>query len=449
MDSHSEDFKEKNNGIIKRVLLAACISAVILVSLFGGYYIWRQNQIVLSAPQGYSASCSESAALEEASRDWFFSLLAQYQQDYLRPADRIDAYTLKSVRVLENAGRNIVQIDFSFRPHTPDAPSFSGWSVVDQGNGVLECQWVVQYDISPGSEDGTAAYTAASIERPAAYDLEQYNTSGQKERDEYKQEFFSDLPYDPSQYTYKIENKVCSVSFDGGASWTETPLQVDQIDYYVDGHFKYNQLKPGSYVISPQKTAILYGGFNTPLACLYSDDMGKTWDSVQITDAPLYIHNKFLSFPDADNGFIVAGSDKTMSFEMETILKTTDGGETWEKSGNGPRDRLMQSAGFADSQTGFICYPYSEGAESMVYRTQDSGETWEAVKLEIQSEYIPFFTLPEAPVLQDGKLFLRIGEGADSDFEGINKKQLQYASDDMGETWAYVGMLELDSDQPG
>jgi hypothetical protein len=445
-DLSNDEIKRKNSARVIIIIICAVISAAAV--LFFGYYKWQQSRILLSAPLGYTVACDETESLGDASRDWFFSLIAERQQDYIKWTDRIDTYILKSVQILENAERQIVQIDFSFKPRTPRSGTFSDWGTVDQGNDTIECQWVVMFDVSTAAH-GTVAYKASNIERPAAYDLEQYNVSGQKEKDEYQQEFMADMPYDPAQYTYKIENKVCSVSYDGGNSWIDTPLPVDRLDYYVDGHFKYNELKPGSYVISPEKTAILYGGFNSPLACLYSDDMGKTWNTSEILGAPVYIHNKFLSFPSVRNGYIIAGSDKTMSFEAETILKTTDGGLTWENTGRGPRDRLMRSAGFVDGKTGFICYPYTEGAESMVYRTDDGGETWEPVHFEMKAEFIPFFTSPEAPVLQDGKLILLIDEGDDSDFEGPQTMQLQYVSDDMGKTWTYVQMLELETDQPG
>ena len=429
------------------MIIIICVAVLILGLGYLGYYKWQQSQILLTEPLGYSVSCEESSSLEQVGQAWLESLIAQHQQPYLRWADRIDEYTLDSIKVLENTERKIVQIDFSIKPRVNRSKTFSNWSGGYEGN-ILNCQWVIDYDASSAPSEGMVTYMASNIRRPAAYDLEQYNTSGKKEQDEYEQEYYAEKPYDQAQYTYKIENEVCSVSYDGGASWVETPLPVGQLDYYVDGYFKYNELQTGSYIISPEKTVILYGGFHTPLTCLYSDDQGKTWNTAQIADGPLNIHIKFCSFPNANDGYIIIGSDKTMSWELETLFKTADGGKIWVMTGNGPRSSRMQSAGFIGTDIGFISYPYMQGAEAILYRTEDSGKTWTPVATEMDDKLKPYFTKPQTPVWQDGKLILLIDEGADSDYEGPTM-QLQYTSDDMGKTWTYVQMLELDVDEPG
>jgi len=444
IQGHEVDNKKRTG----RTLIAVCVAILALGLAAFGYYRWRQSVIVLEPPLGYVVSCEETADLEQVGRAWFGSLVDQHQQPYLRAEDRIQEYQLDAVNILENAERKIVQLDFFIQTQVAESETFDSWGGVYEGTR-LEAQWVVEYLTSPPSIGDDISYMATDIRTPAAYDIEQYNASGQKERDEYYEEFHGEKPYDKTKYTYKIENEICSVSFDGGASWVETPLPLAQLDYNVDGHFKYNELQAGSYIISPEKTVLLYGGHEAPLSLVYSEDQGKNWHTVRVNGALLYIRIKFCSFPTAREGFIVVGHDKTMSSEMQTVLKTADGGETWAVMGNGPRTSLMQAAGFIDADTGFLVYRYVEGAEAVVYRTGDSGKTWVPVPIEMDQELTPFFTRPQAPVWEEGKLLLLIDEGPDSDYKGAHTMQLQYTSEDKGKTWTFSQMVELEVDQPG
>jgi hypothetical protein len=438
--SNRDEADVKSRRHMRVWLIAGLVVLVIGGGLFG-FYKWRQSLIVLDPPSAHSVE-SESSSLVLSARTWFESLTAQHQQPFLKQKDRVKDYEIDKIKVLEKGERNIVQIDFDLELTVPDSDAFGDWSLVYDEDRI-SAQWVVTFDISGPSQDGKWVYTATRIQRPAAYDLEIYNSSGQKELDELNHEMNDEKPYDPAQYPYKIENGVCSVSYDGGSTWVETPLPIDQLDYYVDGHFKTNELREGSYVISPEKTALLYGGFNTTLTCLYSDDKGATWHTTPLDDAPLYCHIKFLSFPTSRDGYIIVGSDKTMSWEAESLYKTADGGETWTFAGAGPETRLMQSAGFIAPDVGFISYRYIEGATALLYRTEDAGATWSPVELDIKPELQPYFTAPQTPVWQDGRLLLMVREGSDSDYPEEEPMQLEYESKDMGVTWTYVDMVAL------
>lgn len=433
----------------RRIRIGLIAGAVVLVvgAGFFGLYKWRQSLIVLDPPLAHTVG-SDSASLRIAARSWFESLAAQHQQPYLRRADRIRSYDLGDIKVLEKGGRDIVQLDFDLELTVPDSDAFGDWGLV-YGDDGISAQWVVTFDISGPSPEGLKNYTATKIERPAAYDLEIYNSSGQKERDELAYEMNEDKPFDPAQYPYKIENGVCSVSYDGGNTWVVTPLPVDHLDYYVDGHFKTNELREGSYVISPEKTVLLYGGYNTMLTCLYTDDKGATWNATPLDEAPIYCHIKFVSFPTRSDGYIIVGSDKTMSWEAESLYKTSDGGETWTFAGAGPETRQMQSAGFIAPDIGFVSYRYIEGAVALLYRTTDAGATWNPIVLDIEPELQPYFTAPQTPFWQGGELLLMVREGPDSDYQAVEPMQLKYESKDMGVTWTFVDMVALQTEEAG
>ena len=444
---NAEQVKKKRRPL-KRVILIAGIIILVLGGVYIGYYKWRQNQIILDHPVNITVSCQQETRLKDAAQSWFEALTSQHQQDYIKSSDRIDSYEIDDIKVLEDKQRKIVQIDFSLDIADPNAASFEYWELGTDGDEV-SAQWVVTFDVSQSKTDGMLNYKAVNVQRPAAYDLENYNASGQADADALEHELSGQRPYDDIQYTYKIESETCSVSYDGGASWIQTPLPIEQLDYYVDGHFKSNELREGSYIISPEKTALLFGGFHTPLTCLYSDNMGKTWQTIKIDGAPLYCHIKFLSFPTPKDGYIILGSDKTMSWEYESVYKTTDGGATWSFTGEGPRSSMMQSAGFIAPDIGFVSYRYNEGADAMMYRTEDAGVTWEPIVLDIEAELRPYFTQPQTPKWDNEKLVLLVDEGADSDYQGGNPMQLKYLSEDLGLTWTFAGMLELKETEPG
>lgn len=434
--------KTKNRGRGQRagrICLTAGLVALFLAGIIFGYYKWRQSLIVLDTPIGYEFAVEEEADVKTAALRYIESLVEQHQQPYIGFADKIDSYEIESIEVLEDGDSKVVRIDFVLALCKPNSDSFADWSLVYNEDAVSG-QWVVTFSVSEAKEQGMTEYTVVNLQRPAAYDLDQYNASGQAEEDELEHELTAQVPYDKAQCTYKIEDDICSVSYDGGDTWIHTPLLLEELDYYVDGHFKTNELCEGSYIISPQKTVILYGGYFTPLTCLFSNDMGNTWNTSKPNQGILNCHIKFCSFPTNDIGYIITGSDKTMSCEAESVYKTVDGGATWNRTGEGAKQILMVSACFIAEDIGFISYPYMDGAEYMLFRTEDSAVSWNPVALDIEEDLQPFFTKPQTPIWQDDELILLVDEGEDSDFEG--SMQLKYVSQDMGATWEFAEMIE-------
>lgn len=427
---------------VRRICLTAGLIALILVGGFLGFYKWRQSKIVLDTPLGYTFACEEGTEVKAAALNCIESLIEQHQQPYISIADKIGSYEIESVEVLEDGGRKVARIDFVLVLSNPKSDEFADWGLVYDENAISG-QWVVTFSVSEAKEQGMTEYTVENLQRPAAYDLEKYNASGQAEVDELEHELNEQVPYDKTQCTYKIENEICSVSYDGGDTWIQTPLPLEQLEYYVDGNFKTNELCEGSYIISPQKTVILYGGFFTPLTCLFSNDMGNTWNTSKPNEGLRSCHIKFCSFPTNDIGYIIIGSEKTMSWEAESVYKTVDGGATWTRTGEGAKQILMVSACFITEDIGFISYPYMDGAEYMLYRTEDSAASWNPVTLDIEVDLQPFFTRPQTPIWQDGELILLVDEGEGSDYGGLNPMQLKYVSQDMGVTWEFVETIEL------
>jgi photosystem II stability/assembly factor-like uncharacterized protein len=297
------------------------------------------------------------------------------------------------------------------------------------------------------TQEGTFIYTVTKLQRPAGYDLEKYQTSGEKERDEYKYEYEAEIPYESKQYIYKIENKICYVSYDKGSTWKGVPVPLDTLVAVGDSRPYYNKLQEKSYVITPEKTAFVYGGtMENPLMVTYSEDMGITWKTSEISNNLDSTRVKFCSFPNVKVGYAIITGGRTMSQEGQTIYKTTNNGKTWKEVGYGPSTWLLQSAGFVDENLGFMSYPKIEGAETNFYRTEDGGKTFESIKLPVNkqewmgSTFEPFIQ-PETPYVEDGELFLLVGQGQQGDFKGGNV-MAKYKSEDRGKTWSFVEWIE-------
>lgn len=442
----------------KRVLLAVCLSVAGALLLFAAYYLIRQASIVLKEPVGYEVRLSEDqqpASAEEEARLWLEGYMAQFQQFFIHPRDRIASYEIKRAEALDSltdGQEAICRVDLTFLvdPAVGRQLPFTPLAAIDQEDGIL-VQWVVWlcYD------ESARTITAANITTRGAYDLEVYHASGQAEKDAVYHQYQEEVPPSDQQYTYKIAGGQLSVTYDKGVSWLPVPLSIDQINYYADGgHLTTNRLQEGSYVITPEKTAFLYGGGSNPLRCVYSDDMGKTWQTSQVSDLfsngyDAFVRVRYCSFPTVQDGFAVIGSDKTMSSEAQTVFYSSDGGVTWKKTGDGPRTTLICDAGFVTKEVGFITYHYVEGAESAVYRTEDGGRSWQAVRVELDKELIPYLTEFKSPRWENGALALYVDEGADSDYPSVNPVRGKFVSSDLGKTWQYQELLEIADSTPG
>jgi photosystem II stability/assembly factor-like uncharacterized protein len=96
---------------------------------------------------------------------------------------------------------------------------------------------------------------------------------------------------------------------------------------------------------------------------LRSDDAGKTWQRLPITDDQyLAIH-----FPTKTDGFIIGLNG--------TLLKTNDNGHNWQtiksKKGAWGKNNQLRSVWFSSSKTGYIV-----GDKGLFWKTTDGGATW-------------------------------------------------------------------------
>ncbi|HMS64386.1 MAG TPA: YCF48-related protein, partial [Ignavibacteria bacterium] len=106
---------------------------------------------------------------------------------------------------------------------------------------------------------------------------------------------------------------------------------------------------------------------NTGWACgfetvLKTTDCGNTWNSAYLSG-----YHKSIFFTDENNGWICGENGK--------IFKTTNGGINWILMNSGVNSRLNQIA-FSDQYTGLIA-----GSNNKILKTTDAGNSWNNVNI--------------------------------------------------------------------
>jgi photosystem II stability/assembly factor-like uncharacterized protein len=150
-------------------------------------------------------------------------------------------------------------------------------------------------------------------------------------------------------------------SSDGGATWTSRDIS-SEIGMLIDSHFW-----------TPLDGVVIGGTSTSPTSrctVLRTRDGGETWDSVFRSPRSGEMCWK-LSFPSARVGY---ASVLTFGDTPSSFVRTTDGGETWESLPLVDHPFTGLGVGFLDERIGWIAGG-PEGDPG--YRTMDGGDTWE------------------------------------------------------------------------
>jgi hypothetical protein len=127
-------------------------------------------------------------------------------------------------------------------------------------------------------------------------------------------------------------------------------------------------------------------------AVLVTDD-GRTWSSRRSGSEPMFS----VEAVDADHAWAVG---------QTVLLRTTDGGRTWEALGE-PGDGMLRAVDFVDSQTGWGV------TASHVYRTLDGGHTWRRTDPPCGGEAV-CFSAGDSGWAAVGPFVYRTSDGGDS-----------------------------------
>ena len=194
--------------MIKRAkgISSLALAVVILISAsYFFYYKYEQNKIVFKEAEGFNIT-TKTENISLVGVKWLDSYIAQYQQKYVPHDKKITNYEIEDLIVLDEENK-VIQIDFHIEGKWKQKDESTAPIKGGMVNGsTIRYQWVLWFNITE-QKNNERIYEVNKLQRPAGYDLELYNTNGQKEKDEFEQKYINEIPYDETQYTYKIENK--------------------------------------------------------------------------------------------------------------------------------------------------------------------------------------------------------------------------------------------------
>lgn len=191
------------------------------------------------------------------------------------------------------------------------------------------------------------------------------------------------------------------------------------------------QYNDNDYQISKEKT-IFYYDYHQQRYLVYSDDMGKNWQTVQ---RPQNTTIECIQFIDSEIGYMLEFEDVAMGTAFGKISKTTDGGQSWKDINYGigeGTDKTFKTSSkikFVNENVGFLTMPQTSGESSYLYITKDGGATFNKLEL-FESDIYDYYNLPTE---ESGLLKLKITQGSDGDYNGGDF--MTYISNDYGETW--------------
>jgi photosystem II stability/assembly factor-like uncharacterized protein len=159
-------------------------------------------------------------------------------------------------------------------------------------------------------------------------------------------------------------------------------------------------------------------------------DGGTTWEICSIPDAGSYDLRHVL-FPDAEHGWI-QGYDWSNSLTQSVVLRTEDGGQSWRRMPS-PLFDYIWGMTFPDPRHGFAAGNNWGGAhELIVLKTADGGVTWEPLILDTArngGNTISFAdSLHGAVMVTNGILHTADG-GVSWSLDTLNLRDMEYTDD--------------------
>lgn len=141
-------------------------------------------------------------------------------------------------------------------------------------------------------------------------------------------------------------------------------------------------------------------------------------------------------------GYKLNPVDAALGSIFYELIKTTDGGVTWEKINENPFGDAAGSIygiNFINEDLGFIVTANKSGDSATLYRSENGGKTFSIVEFNQEEEELEgnlttsIFDFPTVPYKEGKVLKMIVGQGQDGDYKG--DKAVLYESKDNGKTW--------------
>ncbi len=149
---------------------------------------------------------------------------------------------------------------------------------------------------------------------------------------------------------------------------------------------------------------------------------------------------------DGITGYRMVVTDAALGSRCYALLKSTDGGESWQMESGDPFGEMGQGIDFTflNEKLGFATLSHNGGDEAKFFVTEDGGKSYEkvvmqgiTVALDDGTTYNPY-DYPQMPYEEDGKLYVLCGQGMDGDYDGGDAAGMAlFESTDQGHTFVY------------
>ena len=224
-------------------------------------------------------------------------------------------------------------------------------------------------------------------------------------------------------------------------------LYSNQLYWTEDGGIEWFNISPNLSSSSKEKIqAVEFIDSNNGWAILLENatkhtvvkttDGGNSWQntsSYEPEQLPQYaISNIYLHFVDTQTGWVVLKHATSSNFSVGTLFKTTDGGGTWNQL-DIPAGRQVYFV------SGDVGWTVGGAAANEIYRTENGGETWYPQNILQNQEEVKQVFLPVFKNSKEGVLAVFIKSNTQS-------KIALYSSNNSGMSWSLIREISVHQD---
>lgn len=433
-DIVSPEKKKKKRQKAGWIILIVIVALVVLFIVFTIFSKRSQAEYSNSSRYNYEAKLYDDGSNlsnVQLANIWINGYLGQYKEMFTPQSERLKNIKVESVTDADNKN-GVVNMTFSAQLVDSSTQYFNDWGGYISG-GTIKCSWTGSFAV----KDSGKGYVVYPVNIADNSDNGAQNA------------LLDDNDNEQSIIKYQISDNNLSVSFDGGESYSQVPIDIRNLPLTGDN---YDTLLRGSYVLNDNIAAFLYGGETVngervPFSVIYSADYGSKWETGEI-DSIYDIDSYHIDMFDESDGVIVVGYGINNNSEYTKIYKTTDGCKTWTNVGSGPGTEMLVGAKFIDVNTGFIAYKTDNG--NNLYMTRDGGRTFNIVTFPAGTldesangkSWFDIFKIASVPkVDENGNMIVYLSQPSGSNYH--NGTSAVYKSKDNGLTWTFIEEIKL------